>query len=91
MSRLTYFRTSIILGLSGLVCLAFADIEVSALDPWAELWRLAAGIVRPDFLSVEVWSVIWTVAFAVVGVGIGATIGLALSIVYPSSAAVRRV
>lgn len=66
-----------------------ADLAVSALDPWAEMRRLVAGLVRPDLLSIEAWSVIWTVAFAVVGVGAGAAAGMVMALVYPRSAAVR--
>jgi phosphonate transport system permease protein len=51
--------------------------------------RLVRGILHPDVLSVEVWSVVWTVAFAVIGVGIGATAGFLLAIVFPRFAAVR--
>ena len=53
--------------------------------------RLAQGILRPDVLSIEAWSVVWTVAFAVVGVGIGATAGFLLAIVFPRFAADTRV
>jgi len=59
------------------------------LNPWGELVRLVRGILRPDFLSVEAWSVVWTVAFAVIGVGIGAASGLLLAIAFPHFAAVR--
>src|ERR671925_339505 len=65
-------------------------MAVSALNPWAELRRLVRGILNPDFLAVEVHSVVLTVAFAVVGVAIGATTGFLLAIAYPRSAAVRR-
>ena len=48
-----------------------------------------AGILRPDVLSIEAWSVVWTVAFAVVGVSIGASAGFLLAIAFPYFAAVR--
>jgi phosphonate transport system permease protein len=90
MMRATYFNTSAWLVVSAMVCLAFADIAVTALDPWADLHRLLLGFLQPDFKAVEIWSVIWTVAFAVVGVGLGASAGFALAIVYPRYASVRR-
>ena len=89
MNRLAFGNTSLWFLLSALVCLAAADIAVTALNPWAEMLRLLRGIVRPDVLSVEVWSVVWTIAFAVLGVGIGATAGFVLAIAFPRFAAVR--
>ena len=89
MNRLAYGNTSLLFIISALLCLAVADIAVTALNPWAEMLRLARGILRPDLLSIEAWSVVWTVAFAVIGVGIGATAGFLLAIVFPSFAAVR--
>ncbi len=90
MSGLTYSRASALLVGSAVVGLLAADIEVTALDPWADLRRLGWGILRPDLSAIEIWSVVWTVAFAVVGVGLGAAVGFVLAILYPRSAAVRR-
>lgn len=89
MNRLAFGNTSLLFLVSALLCLAVADIAITALNPWAEMLRLAQGILRPDVLSIEAWSVVWTVAFAVVGVGIGATAGFLLAIVFPRFAAVR--
>lgn len=89
MNRLAFGNTSLLFLISALLCLVVADIAVTALNPWAEMLRLARGILRPDVLSIEVWSVVWTVAFAVVGVGIGATAGFLLAIAFPRFAAVR--
>jgi phosphonate transport system permease protein len=90
-NRLAYGNTSLLFLCSALFCLAVADIAITALNPGAELLRLARGLLRPDFLSVEGWSVVWTVAFAVLGVGIGATTGFLLAIVFPRFAAVRAI
>jgi len=87
--RAAYGNTSAAFLIAALACLIAADIAVTALDPWAEMARLAQGVLRPDLLSVEVWSVIWTVAFAVLGVGVGAACGFVLAILYPVSAPVR--
>ncbi len=89
MNRLAFGNTSLLFLISALLCLAVADLAVTALNPWAEMARLARGILRPDVLSVEAWSVVWTVAFAVVGVGIGATVGFLLAIAFPHFTAVR--
>jgi phosphonate transport system permease protein len=88
-NRLAFGNTSLLFLLSALLCLVFADIAVTALNPWGEMLRLLRGLVRPDILSIEAWSVVWTVAFAVVGVGLGAGTGLLLAIAFPRFAAVR--
>ena len=89
MNRLAFGNTSLLFLVSALLCLAVADIAVTALNPWGEMLRLVRGILRPDVLSIEVWSVVWTVAFAVIGVGIGAAAGFLLAIAFPHFAAVR--
>ena len=89
MSRLTFGNTSLMFLLSALACLSIADVAITALYPWQEFRRLFAGMIRPDFLSIEAWSVIWTVAFAVIGVGVGAVCGFGLAIVYAASRTVR--
>lgn len=89
MNRLAFGNTSLLFLISALLSLVVADIAITALNPWAEMLRLARGILRPDVLSIEAWSVVWTVAFAVVGVGIGATAGFVLAIAFPRFAAVR--
>jgi phosphonate transport system permease protein len=71
------------------IALGCADVAVSALDPWAEMRRLLAGLIHPDLLSIEAMSVVWTVAFAVLGVAIGASTGLLLALVFARLAAVR--
>jgi phosphonate transport system permease protein len=90
MMRLSYSITSWLLVGSVLVSLPLADIAVTALNPWADLRRLGWGILHPDIEAIELRSVVWTVAFAVVGVGLGAVAGFGLAILYPKSAAVRR-
>src|ERR687898_3028865 len=86
---MAYGNTSLTFVLAALACLLAADIAVTALNPWAEMARLMRGVLRPDLLSIEAWSVIWTVAFAVLGVGVGATCGFLLAILHPASALVR--
>ena len=89
MNRLGFGNTSLLFLISALLCLTVADIAITALNPWGEMLRLVHGLLRPDVLSIEAWSVVWTVAFAVVGVGIGATAGFLLAIAFPRFAAVR--
>ena len=89
MNRLALGNTSLGFLLSALACLLAADIAISALHPGAELWRMFTGVLRPDLLSIDAWSVIWTVAFAVIGVALGASTGFAMAIIYSTSKAVR--
>jgi len=84
-----YLQTSRVFLVLALACLLGADLAVSALDPWAELRRMFAGIVRPNLLSLETMSIVWTVAFAVLGVGLGASVGFCLAIVFSRLRAVR--
>lgn len=89
MNRLGFGNISLWFLVSALLCLVVADITVTALNPWGEMLRLLRGILRPDTLSIEAWSVVWTIAFAVVGVGIGATAGFVLAIAFPHVSSVR--
>ena len=89
MIRLTYSRISVLLVFSAVFCYALADIAVTALHPWREMRRLIAGIFTPDLSAIDLWSVIWTVAFAVLGVGLGASCGFCMAILYGRSRLVR--
>jgi len=86
-----YVAASRLFLILALLSLIIADLTITALDPWAELRRLLAGLLRPDLLSVEIKSIVWTVAFAVLGVGLGASAGLALAVVFARSRSVRLV
>src|SRR6267378_256999 len=87
--KLGYRSVTGLFVLIGAGALALSDLAVSALNPWAEMRRLAAGLIRPDLLSIEVMSVVWTVAFAVLGVAIGASAGLLLALAFARLRAVR--
>ncbi|HUJ77123.1 MAG TPA: ABC transporter permease, partial [bacterium] len=85
------FKASLWLAALALLCLAFADIQVSTLHPWLELGRMARGFLTPSFLS---WRELWqalsqTVAFALLGVTLGATGGFGLALVFQRSRVVR--
>jgi len=84
-----YLSASSLFLLTAIIALVVADITVSALDPWSEMRRLASGLVRPDFLSVDLMSVVWTVAFAVLGVALGAGTGFLLALAFARLRAIR--
>ncbi|NQW53111.1 MAG: ABC transporter permease [Rhodospirillales bacterium] len=71
------------------VALLAADMTVSALDPGAEMRRLLAGILWPDWAAIAGRSVVLTVAFAVLGVALGASAGLLLALLFHRFGAVR--
>jgi phosphonate transport system permease protein len=87
--KLGYRSVTALFVLVAVVALALSDLAVSALDPWAEMRRLVAGLFRPDLFSIEMMSVVWTVAFAVLGVAIGAGAGLLFALVFARLRAVR--
>jgi phosphonate transport system permease protein len=87
--RLGYLSASGWFLLVAIVALALADISVTALDPWAEMRRLVAGVFHPDPWSIETMSVVWTVAFAVLGVSLGASAGFVLALVFARLRAIR--
>lgn len=76
---------------AAVVALVFADLDVASLDPYADLRRLLAGLVRPDFAAIMPASIAHTVAFAVLGVGLGAGAGFLLAIPFARSRTVRLV
>ncbi len=84
MMRSPMVRTSLGFVVVALVCLLFADLEISSVNPWTELARLAAGIVTPDFTAVDALgtALLRTVAFAFVGVALGVVGGFFLSLVF---------
>jgi phosphonate transport system permease protein len=84
-----YMSASSLFLLLAIVALLIADLSVTALSPWMEMRRLAAGLVRPDLLSIELMSVVWTVAFAVLGVAIGASAGFLLALMFAQVRAIR--
>jgi phosphonate transport system permease protein len=87
--RLGYRTTSLLFLVGAIVALTAADISVTSLNPWAEMRRLFDGLIRPDFLSIELMSVVWTVAFAVIGVSLGATFGFLLALIFERFRAIR--
>ena len=78
------FKTSIWLVVLAGVCLAFADIKITTLDPWGELGRIALGFVTPDFLAWDELSdaLLKTIGFAVIGVGLGIGAGFGFALIF---------
>jgi phosphonate transport system permease protein len=75
-------RTSLIFfGLAVLLLVGFADVDVTTLDPWAELSRLARGAITPTFSYLpEIWrSLVNTIAVAFGGVGLACMAGSLLA------------
>ena len=77
-------RVSFLFVAIALVGLVFADIAITAANPWKDLGRFFMGVVTPDFFSSEGVAValLRTVAFAFVGVALGSMVGFVLSLVY---------
>lgn len=72
-------RRALVLAMIALAVLAlpFADLAVSAHDPWGALARMGQGLLRPDFAAIEQLgsATARTLAFALMGVAIGAVAG----------------
>jgi phosphonate transport system permease protein len=77
-------RTSLIFTAIALVGLVFADIAITAANPWKDLGRFFLGVVTPDFFSTAglATALLRTVAFAFVGVALGSVCGFLLALVY---------
>ncbi len=86
---LSYRKASAGFAAAAVAALLVADLQVASLDPWADLRRLLAGLLRPDFSAMVPLSIAYTIAFAVLGVGLGAAVGFGLALVYAGSRLVR--
>jgi len=66
------------------VCLVFADIAITTVDPWHEIWLLLRGVVTPDFYATESLglSLAYTLAFALLGVGVANIVGFVLALLF---------
>lgn len=84
MPRSPAFKTTLWFVLLAGVCLVFADIQITTLNPWAELGRMAWGFLTPSFLAWDelAHALLATVAFAVVGVGLGIAGGFAGALLF---------
>src|SRR5690554_3105779 len=79
-------RTSFIFLAIALVGLLFADIAITASNPWRDLGNFFLGIVTPNFFSSEglMTALLRTVAFAFVGVALKGVAGFLLALAYRS-------
>ena len=68
----------------GFICLVFADVAVSTVDPWREFSRLLEGLVNPDFYRTEsiALSIAYTLAFAFLGVSLANIFGFVLALIF---------
>ncbi len=66
------------------VAIAFADIQIAAVDAWAEMGRLLLGLIPPDFRATEALGEAagLTFAFALVGVAVANVAGFLLALVW---------
>ena len=64
--------------------LLFADIEIHTAEPWLELGRIGAGLLSPDFWSLELFlqALLNTFAFALLGVALAVPVGGLLALCF---------
>ena len=84
MNRPSYLKTSLWFCGAALLCLFLADLEISAMNPWHELGRMALGALTPDFRAGRLLAeaMLNTVAFAFLGVALGSAVGLGLALIF---------
>ena len=77
-------RTSLALIALAVISLLFADLEISTQNPGAEMARLFAGLLSPEWsmLDVVAEALMRTLAFALVGVALAAVGGLLLALAF---------
>ncbi|WP_299200438.1 ABC transporter permease [uncultured Amphritea sp.] len=77
-------RTGLWFVLVALICLPFADLEVSSLDPWTDLGRLLQGFISPSLMdsTLVVEALLATLAFAFAGVALAVVCGFLLSLAF---------
>lgn len=80
-------RTSFGFAAIALLCLLFADLDISTSDPWHELGLMAAGTLSPSVWSwpTLLTSLANTFSFALQGVALAAIAGFILALGYGSS------
>ena len=67
-----------------ILCLPFADLGITTLDPWAELQHFFMGLLEPSFehLDEPFQALLQTVAFAILGVTVGSACGFGLALIF---------
>lgn len=79
-------RTSLSFVALAILCLLFADLQISTHDPGRELGRLLLGLLQPDFSALDYLgtALLRTVAFAFVGVALASVVGMVLAFAFRS-------
>jgi phosphonate transport system permease protein len=74
----------LLLLLLALLCLWFADIEISSRNPMLELNKMLQGLLKPSFLAFDelLYALAQTLSYAIIAVSVSAAIGLLLSLYY---------
>ncbi|MDP6037179.1 MAG: ABC transporter permease, partial [Candidatus Latescibacteria bacterium] len=74
-------RTSLTFLAIALACLMLADIEITTIDPWSELRRMALGAITPDLSALYAFrsALLNTLTFAFCGITLGVIGGSLLS------------
>ena len=67
-----------------ILCLIFADVAISTVDPWQEFNRMLLGLVTPDFYATDsvTQAIAYTLAFALLGVALANVMGLFLALLF---------
>ena len=62
----------------------YADIEITTLNPWEEITKMAIGAITPNFFETDYLfsAIINTIAFAMLGVSVGNLIGFFLALAF---------
>ncbi len=62
----------------------YADIEITTLNPWEEITKMAMGAVTPNFFETDYLfpAIINTIAFAILGVSLSNLIGFFLALAF---------
>jgi phosphonate transport system permease protein len=83
-------RVSLSFAAVAVFCLALADVQVTTLEPWGELGRIARGLLTPDVVVLYSFreAFLNTITFAFCGISVGVIGGCILSVFF-SSAPVR--
>ncbi len=84
MQRSATVKVSLYLAGVAAICLLFADLSITTLDPWQEFGRMFKGVLTPSIARVDDLSgaLLKTLAFAFLGVALGSASGFGLSLLF---------
>ena len=77
-------RVSLSFAAVAVFCLALADVQVTILEPWGELGRIARGLLTPDVVVLYSFreAFLNTITFAFCGISVGVIGGCILSVFF---------